>query len=648
MIVNGREVIGEQKDFQRAANIQADINKLVAMPDESKRTATKDDLKDIVDGVDSFNMSMFDEFADDDNLQSRKDAYETYREMSRLDVINKALELIADDSCQKNQEGNSLTIYSDDEGIKAKLEDLFINRLDFNNELWSTVYDTCTMGDNFYEVVVDSLEKPKKIMALKYLEPEKTERIEIDGKLAYFTYKVDGKKLNKKDVKEVMFKLQPWQVIHFKMEDRASAPYGASLLKAGIRTYKRIVLLEDISLVYRISRAPERRVFYVDVGNLNNLEAGRFLKKFRDNYRTQSFIDESGKINKKANMISITQDIFIPVREGGSGTKIEALQGGTALGGQDDLLKYFKDKLIRMLNIPPAYLGDDTDKSRGGLAALDVNFSKYVERIQSHIVKPANKLASLELYFAGFKKDDLFNFSLELTAPSNIREITELEFINQKMSLIQTMLGLNIFPLNYILKKVLRMTDKEIANIQLYKKIEAQMATPEAGMAGQEMMGAGGVPMGGLPPTELGGMPQEPGVPGAAGAEAAAAAIPAPPAEIPAAESVMVDILGKDFLIENKKDFFKMSKFIKLNEEVFNDKAPTTSYLLEEISNYLLNSKKTANTSRSVEHMKILNEFGGINFNESEVSYFKEVKTLKKDAEPLFEEETVKIWQGER
>jgi hypothetical protein len=165
---------------------------------------------------------LFDELQDDDDIASRKEGYEVYKEMAKMDVINKALEIIADDTTGNNQDGNTIDIISDDEAVKTRLEDLFYNRLDMNNEIWNIAYDTYMMGDNFYEIQVDSLEKPKKIMALKYLEPEKTDRIEIDGKvfwqLTFYNIKQDAiekhnveeKELNyeyNRDVDEMMEKI---------------------------------------------------------------------------------------------------------------------------------------------------------------------------------------------------------------------------------------------------------------------------------------------------------------------------------------------------------------------------------------------------------------------------------------------------------
>jgi hypothetical protein len=602
------------------------------------------------DNMEMYNGTFANELDNDSGTYSRKEGYQTFKEMALMSFIYKALEIIADDSTQKNQEGNVLNVYSNDERIKARLEDLFFDRLNINNNLWSIVLETAQMGDSFHEIMVDSLEKPKKIMSLKHLEPSKVDRVEIDGRLAFFCYRKELKnnfltKNSVQNVKEIIYKLQPWQIVHFLIDDKDTEPYGRSLLKSGVRTWDRLLKIEDAALIYRLSRAPERRVFYVDVGSLNNIEASKFLRKFRDNYRTQSVIDEDGKINKRASVFSLTSDIFIPVRGGdggNSGTKIETLAGGTALGGSDDLLKYFKDSIIKMLNIPPAYLGDEVQGTRGSLSSLDIKFSKFIERIQNRINSGLNKIAALDLYFGGFKADEIGEFKLELTPPSNIREITELEFINQKIMLVQSMIGLNIFPTNYILKKVLNMSDKEIANLQFYKKLETEQQANSAAAAtmasGSGMSiegGPGAIPPGGENPT--GAMPATNEIP--PGTMPAGGEIPGETAMPTSPQESFINILGKDFLLGNKQDFFKIMKYINLNETVSNDKEQL-SPLFEMIASHIQRKKLSGYRTKEIENYKIMNEFGGIDFDSKELSYFKEsfkeIKSiLSDDVSPL-------------
>ena len=607
-LIDGVEVFVDER---AARKLQVDIN---AIPDLGQELKTDIDPKKIdltdsnyIDGSD-FNI-FFDEteFGDGGDLSNRKNGYTTYKEMDGMEFIHRGIEIISDDSSQPNDTGDVVKFFSDDEEIKAVLDELFVKKLDMNNELWTIFYETVKMGDNFYEIIPDDYKKPKEIKRIRYLEPEKMERIEKDGKLSHFSYKVTKKDKTSNKANEIAeYRLFPWQIIHFKIDNKSHAPYGGSLLEAGVRTYRRLVMLEDLMLVYRISRAPERRVFYIDVGNLNAVEAKRFLTRMKNAYRSQSFIDENGNINKKANVMSITSDIFVPVREGQTGTRIETLQGGSAMGAsgsEDPLLTYFKNKILKTMNIPPSYMGEQADMARS-LSTIDQKFGRFIERVQSQVIQGLNKIAALELFFKGYKKEDLSNFKIELTPPSNVKEITEIELINQRMTLIATIQQLNLFPNEWILKNILKMSDKEVADITLQKKLEGNEAQA-GGMAG------GGDMAGGIPGME---MPGPEGAEGEAPVEGGEA-----PAEAPAelAASTLVNMFGKDFLIENKDDFFRLLKISK-------DYGTPTKLapMFEAASGFILGSVKvTSNKTNRNNFVALtsLNEFKGIEFSKRNV-----------------------------
>lgn len=652
MLVNGKEVAYTLK---QSSSIQQDVNKVSQLPDDLKQEISPRQINDIIPGFDAENGATVDvsnfgyfEGQDGETLRSRKENYDTYKEMDKMVFIHRAIETVADDAALRNDEGNVIKIYSDSEEIKVKLEDLFNFRLNMNKELWSVIYETIKMGDNFYEVIPDSYDKPKKIVKIRYLEPEKVERIEFNDKLAYFTYKDEMKDIRtNKKTGEKIYRLQPWQIIHFKIDNKEFEPYGGSLLASGVRTFRRLSLLEDVMIVYRLSRSPERRVFYVDVGQLSPVEAKRFLQKFRDNYRTQQFIDDTGKINRKANALSITSDIFIPVREGSQGTRIDTLQSGQAMNSIDDL-KYFKEEILMTMNIPLEYLGQNGDRSRSGLSMVDQKFARFVERVQGHIEDSLNKIAALELFFAGYKKEELQNFKLELTPPSNVKEITDLEFVNQRMQLIGTISGLNIFPVRWVLKKILRLTDKEISDIMLYKDLEEQKkagVAPEAGgmmgglaapMPGAEM--GAGVPGGEIPPS--GGEVPPPAGGEAPPAETAPGTPPAAPEAAPEAltAGTIINLLGQEFLLENQEDFFKIVKALEdhKNAPVAEEIKEENNMLMEAIESVLFGNGKllaeTKNSNKTKKTEKIVSlftkgEFGGLTFGESKaISIFKSNK----------------------
>jgi hypothetical protein len=569
--------------------------------------------------------------------KERNDLYNTYRDMDRVEFMHKALEIISDDATQINEFGNKLKIFSTDNTIVSTLKELLFDTLDLNNELWTIVYETCKYGDNYYEIVLDDYQKPTKVIGINYLKPDNMTRVEIKGKLQNFVYKQAAskevkKELNKKglDAEEEGIVLQPWQVIHFKIPSKDSVPYGRSVMYSGIKTYKRLNLLEDSLLIYRIERAPERRVFYIDTGNLNAQDSQSFVEKVKNSFNKTQIIDDKGQINANAAAMSVLSNYYIPVRAGSSGTRIEPLAGGTQLNEIKDI-DYFKDKFLKTVNIPAAYLDDSQGmQQKGSLSSVDMHFARFEERIQGHITHGLNKLCAVQLFLKGYDKKALTNFQLELTPPSAMKETMDIELSSSRFNLVQTILAMEKFPFRWVAKKYLKLSDKEIFEIELEKNIEAQGLNAAAGMTpGGEAGGFGGMPPPeGMPPAEIGALPPDAGMPPAEGmppegAPPATTEAPAP-VEAPAAPGLevagtIINLLGKEFLIENKNDFFKLTRDIDgIYKMLDEDKKPS---IKKEINN--TNIKKQI----------LLGEISGL-------SYVRNKKTKKSSKKIIVEEKS--------
>ena len=638
MIVNGQYVDYNEK---ASAKIQSKINTLEKINVDVKGDVspqnlinnTTDNFSDLMFGSDGYTSDQLNRKGAPWFVTDRKTRYGFFAEMDAMEFIHRALEIVADDSCQLNMDGNVLKINSNDDEKKKLLEDLFIERLDMNSELWNIVFDTARFGDNFYEIVPDSYENPKKIIYLKYLEPYRVTRIEKNNRLSHFEYKTFEDRYAKKeeqnisrtpntqqdlDATEKIYKLQPWQVVHFKVnDDKTLAPYGASLLRPGFATWKKLVMLEDVMVVYRIARAPERRVFYIDVGNMNKTDTQKFMTKIKNSYRNKSILDENGNFNYKNNVLSTTSDIFVPVKEGGKGTKIETLQGGTALSDTKDM-DYFKDKILRTMNIPSSYLGDTTDRSRGSLAQLDSKFGRFIERIQNQIKKGLYKIASVELFFAGYKKDELKEYTLELTKASNIKEISDLEIMRTKMDLIGSIQNLNIFSNQWILKNILGLSIKEINDIIFQQKVEKATADQEVApgaMGGMPIGGGmplgGGAPMGAEMPPE--GMPPEGTEMPPEGTETP----PEAPAEAPPEDvsASFINYFPKEYLTESKTKNEQFIALVRYLKDQKNYKTPIFAKNLEKVLNEDFMAQKET-PSNSITEQFITGEFKGLIWNE--------------------------------
>jgi len=522
-----------------------------------------------------------------DRIQRYKD-YEAMVEVPELEL---GLTTYADDGTQMNSDGKVLRITSSNDEIVELLEHTFYDNLDINSDLWKIFLGTCKYGDNFYEVVTDY--KKKEIVFLKHLYPANVERIEIDGNLLKFLVR-KGKqnpqdKINRQgftkfastkvEQKNIVV-LEPWQIVHFKIDDDMYAPYGKSVLESGRRTFKQLSLMEDAMLVYRLERAPEKRVFYIDVGNLSTAEAEKFVEKIKSKFRKTPYIDpQTGQINQKATPLSILEDFWIPVRSGVSGsqgTRIDVLQGGRQLNEIDDT-KYFRDKLLKTMHIPPQYFsaegGMDTSKS---LSQMDIRFARTVERIQRHIIKGLEKIAIIALALRGYKGDDIRNFELELTPPSNIAELLELEVLSQKINLISTILGMEGFlPKKWIYENIMRFSEKEIQDILTQLQIEAaQAASAQAPEGGGMMAGPAPALAGGIGGEEIGGGLETPvggGEETAPPEETAPGGAPvAPEAGVEVADKA-ITIGNKQFILENRADIIKLFKYINQIEKTAKD-----------------------------------------------------------------------------
>lgn len=637
MIINGKEV---NIDYRAAQTIQQHLDVSPEIPETAKVEVSKKDIKELNQtfdsGVANYNEALMygNMYGTENQLltglnasENRANYYQVFDQMDGCPFIHRGLQVIADDACQKNIDGDTVKVYSDDEDIKEILEKLFHERLNLNKELWSIFFETCKLGDNFYEVIPDSYEHPTEISRIRYLDPRKTNRIEKNGKLAFYTYRTDldtsdystGINNDNKAKQEVIYKLQPWQVIHFKITDKKFAPYGGSLLSPGVQAYRRYSMLEDAMLVYRLARVPERRVIKVDIGNLSTAEGMRAIQKIKDNNRAHSILDEKGNIQKNAVALSLLDDMYIPVREGQSGTEVTTLQPGVGLNNIDDI-RHFRDEILWILNIPPEYLGFTSDQGggamagKGSLAMQDVKFARFIERIQYYVEEGLTKIAAIELFFKKKKKADLKNFKLELTPPSNVKEIMDIEYLNQKINLVSAMLGTQLFPKDFILKYVMKMSRKEISDINLQRDIEASTLAAQTSMGGD--MGMGGMPMGGDMGT--GGMPM--------------GAAPAPMMSVKTEEfspKTMVDIFGKEVLIEHKEDYAKIVKAYEeykkekennlLKEEI--EESISNNEFMSKIKDLLIKEEKIK-TNKAASNLYYENELGGLNFSKSQFSIY--------------------------
>tara|TARA_B100000579_G_C22819846_1_gene849959 strand:- start:784 stop:2115 length:1332 start_codon:yes stop_codon:yes gene_type:complete len=268
--------------------------------------------------------------------------------------------------------------------------------------------------------------------------------------------------MEKKEIKE------NYEMAHFRvLSDTNFLPYGRSMLENGRKIYKQLTLMEDAMLIHRIMRAPEKRVFKVDVGNIPPREVEQFMQRIINKMKKTPVIDQNtGEYNLKYNVESVTEDYFLPVRGGDSGTEIDTLPG---LSNNDQIedIEYLRNKLMASLRIPKAFLGYEEGLSGGKatLAAEDVRFARTIERLQKIIVSELTKIGIVHLYSQGFNDSDLIDFTLELQNPSMIHEQEKLELMNQQLDIAQTAIDSKLFSRKWIYDNIFDLSDEQKINI---------------------------------------------------------------------------------------------------------------------------------------------------------------------------------------
>jgi hypothetical protein len=361
------------------------------------------------------------------NLSERLMRYQDFAEMEYTPELAAALDIYADETCAQDEKGRVLHIYSDNEKIKEILEDLFYNTLNVEFNLRSWVRNLVKYGDMFLYNDVSPEHGVINAFPIPVNEIEREENYDPNDPMAVrYRWVTLGNRT-----------LENWEVTHFRLlGNDMFLPYGSSIIEPARRIWRQLILIEDAMLVYRVVRAPERRVFYIDVANIPPENVPMYVEEQRKNLRSSQVIDRTtGRVDLRYNPLSVDEDYFIPVRGGDSGTRIDTLAGGQNTAAVEDVA-YIQKKLFAALKIPRAYLGyDEALSSKATLAQEDIRFSRTINVIQKTIVAELNKLAIIHLYAHGFDSEDLQNFALRMSNPSTVAQQQKLELWRAKFEI---------------------------------------------------------------------------------------------------------------------------------------------------------------------------------------------------------------------
>ncbi len=392
--------------------------------------------------------------------------FRDYEEMDNDAIVSSALDIYADESTMRSEYGDVLTIQSDNENIHDILRNLYYDILNVEFNLWPWVRNLCKYGD-FY-LYLDIKDKYGVTNAVPLSAYDVTR---IEGENPEEPYMVtfsveDGDNRHSYNREEKEF--QNYEIAHFRLlGDSNFVPYGKGMIEGGRKIWKQLSLMEDAMLIHRIMRAPEKRVFKIDIGNIPPAEVENFMQKIINKMKKAPVIDkQTGDYNLRYNVQNLTEDFFLPVRGGDSGTQIEGLPGLTYEAVDD--IEYLRNKLLAALKVPKAFLGyEESLGSKATLAAEDVRFARTIERIQRIVVSELTKIGIVHLYSQGYTDEDLVNFDLQLTNPSKIYEEEKIELWNSKQSLGQSMIDSKMASTEWVYDNVFKFTEEEKKKMRL-------------------------------------------------------------------------------------------------------------------------------------------------------------------------------------
>ena len=401
----------------------------------------------------------------------RPQLYSEYDAMDTDAIIASALDIIADESTLKNDMGEVLQIKSPDEDIQKILYNLFYDVLNIEFNLWPWVRNLCKYGDFFlkleiaekfgvYNVIPYTAFHIERMEGMDRENPNEIKfRFDPDGIAAsdsgYYSVPNQGNMPN-----SIVF--DNYEMAHFRLlTDMNFLPYGRSYIEPARKLFKQYVLMEDAMLIHRIVRAPEKRVFYMNVGAIPPNEVDAFMEKTLSKLKRTPHVDEkTGEYNLRYNMQNLLEDYYIPVRGNDQSTKIESANGLQWDGIED--VNYLRDKLFAALKVPKAFMGyDENTDGKATLAAQDIRFARTIERIQRIVVSELYKIALVHLYTQGYREEQLANFELSLTTPSIIYDQERVALMKEKMDLAAQMTETNLFPTDFIYDHLFHLSEDQ-------------------------------------------------------------------------------------------------------------------------------------------------------------------------------------------
>ena len=429
----------------------------------------------------------------DGRSRTEDDLIRRYRDIAIQPECDSAIEDIVSEAIASDERDMCVSVVLDNlqvsATIKKRIKEEFeriLQLLDFNNKAHDIFRRWYVDGRIFYHKVIDSQNPRKGIQQLRYIDPRKIKKVrEVQtGKRGqvdvvkkfkeFYIYNQHGHQVNNTSTG-----------VKLTFDSIAYCPSGLidmhkgtvlSYLNKAIKPVNQLRMIEDSVLIYRISRAPERRIFYIDVGNLPKIKAEQYLKDVMNRYRNKLVYDAStGEIRDDRNHMSMLEDFWLPRREGGRGTEITTLPGGANLGEIDDIT-YFQRKLYRSLNVPISRLEAEQNFSLGRSTEItrdELKFTKFVGKLRKKFSVIFNDLLKTQLILTGVIAEEEWksmseHIQFDFLQDNNFTELKNAELLKERLEMlsqVENYVG-TYFSKEWVKKNVLHLTDDEIGEMQ--------------------------------------------------------------------------------------------------------------------------------------------------------------------------------------
>ena len=420
-----------------------------------------------------------------------------YRDADLMDAfpeIGAALDIVSEESTITNDKGMIVNVYSKSDRIKSILEDLFVNRLNIQLTGQMIIRAMCKYGNQFMLLDIDNKNGVKGWKQMPVFNMERIENGIQNPYGAGASIAVNGITKDNADMSTQFIWLddnnsqipfRDWQIAHFRLlTNSLYLPYGVSYLNAARRHWRMLSLMEDMMLIYRLERSIERRVYKIFVGAIDDADVQAYVERIANEFKRTPIVDPmTGQIDLRKNILSVDQDIFIPVRDENAPTPIDTLSAAQNMTALDDI-KFVQNKVLTALRIPKSFLNFEEAAGDGkNLALMDIRFTRTVNRIQQAFLMELTKVASIHLFLLGFN-DELNNFTLSMNNPSTQAEGLEIENMQKKIDAVRDAVsdpgnGLPVMSQTRALKQIMKWSEKEIKEnleeIRLEKGIAAEL-----------------------------------------------------------------------------------------------------------------------------------------------------------------------------